>query len=422
MRYCPIVRCGYTELKKCYGVGGEVMPYNNSDVELFEYNDKVANEKIMSVIRYMNIIIPVLFLGVALGTFKGSYANCFFTSIVLIAITFIEKFLCENEKLYKVAKWFGLISLHCIICFTGVEFGISIFLLYCAVPVISCFYFDRNFTLKIIVICYLIMIFTLFKEAVGTFAEPEEWFATTGSTYSFEYFIFAIITTGVSETVHNIINKLNEQNESIQKMQTRVVMGFADLVESRDKNTGQHVRRTSEYVSLIIEKLRENGYYKDELTEKNAKMIIATSPLHDVGKISIPDSILCKPGKLTDKEYNIIKTHTLRGAEIIEHDLNVDGNDAFYTTARNMALYHHERWDGTGYPCRIKGESIPLCARIMSAADVLDALLSKRAYKSEFSFDKAFEIIEKGSGTQFEPCIVEAVMQLRPQIEEMSRS
>jgi HD-GYP domain-containing protein (c-di-GMP phosphodiesterase class II) len=396
---------------------------SSANNELFEYNDKIASEKIYGVLGYLNIIIPFLFLGVLVKSFDATYKDCFILSCILAFLTFIEHILCESEKFYKAAKWFGLIALHIFICSLGSIFHIEVVLLYCIVPIMSCLYFDKEFTLKISGICYLFMIYSLFQQSLNVTGNVKaiDWFLITGSMYTFEYFLMAIVLTVVSDTVNNIVNRINSQNESIRQMQMRVVMGFADLVESRDKNTGQHIKRTSEYVSLIIEQLKKNGKHTDELNDKQVKMIIETAPLHDVGKIAIPDSVLCKPGKLTDKEYNIIKTHTLRGAEIIENDLNLDDDDEFYTMARNMALYHHERWDGTGYPCRIKGESIPLCARIMAAADVLDALLSKRSYKEEFSLDKAFDIIKNGSGTQFEPCIVEAVMQLRPQIEELNK-
>lgn len=391
--------------------------------EIFEYNDRVVNEKIQGILLWLNIIIPILFAGKYLEMFNVRYLDCIAVSVFVIVTSGIGNVLCKTNNMYKVSKWYGLIALQLEICFISGRFGIDIYMLYCIVPVISCFYFDRNFTLKIACVSYIIMICDFIisshfwvKESGGF-----EWLVLTTSTYTFEYVLFIVVTTGISDAANNIIVILNKRKDKLSQMQKQLVMGFADLVESRDKNTGQHIKRTSEYVKIIIEQLRKNGKHNEELTDKKVKMIIEAAPLHDVGKIAVPDAILCKPARLTDLEYNIIKTHTLRGAEIIERDLNISDNHGYYTVARNMALYHHEKWDGTGYPCGIKGEQIPLCARIMAAADVLDALLSSRPYKKSFSIDEALEIMEKGRGSHFEPCIVDAVFQLRDKIIEMNK-
>jgi HD-GYP domain-containing protein (c-di-GMP phosphodiesterase class II) len=159
-----------------------------------------------------------------------------------------------------------------------------------------------------------------------------------------------------------------------------------------------------------MKQLKKNGKHLDVLTDSYIEDVVNSAPLHDIGKIKIPDSILNKPGKLTDEEYEIMKTHTTAGKKILEKAIDTMEGDNYLKEARNMAAYHHERWDGKGYPEGLHGEVIPLSARIMAIADVFDALTSPRIYKPAFPLAKALDIITDGSGTQFDPKCVEAFM------------
>ena len=159
----------------------------------------------------------------------------------------------------------------------------------------------------------------------------------------------------------------------------------------------------------------------EKLTEKFASDAIRSAPLHDVGKINIPDEVLNKPGKLTDEEYEIMKTHTTAGKRIMEHAISTVEGDNYLKEARNMAAYHHERWDGKGYPEGLHGEVIPLSARIMAVADVFDALTSPRVYKPAFSLEKALSIMEEGSGTQFDPKCIEVFMDALDEVKIVLR-
>ena len=210
------------------------------------------------------------------------------------------------------------------------------------------------------------------------------------------------------------IRKLYDETE---KMQDGLIITMADLVENRDSDTGAHIQKTAAYVKIIVEGLKEKGYYAEKITPKFMSDVVRSAPLHDVGKINIPDSVLNKPGKLTDEEYEIMKTHTTAGKNIMEKAISTVEGENYLKEARNMAAYHHERWDGKGYPEGLHGEVIPLSARIMAVADVFDALTSPRVYKKAFSVEKAVSIIEEGSGTQFDPKCVEVFLENLPKAE-----
>ncbi|MBO4337324.1 MAG: HD domain-containing protein [Lachnospiraceae bacterium] len=217
------------------------------------------------------------------------------------------------------------------------------------------------------------------------------------------------------------LRSIRRLSDSTAKMQDGLIITMADLVESRDSDTGAHVQKTAAYVKIIVESLKKKGYYAEKITPKFMSDVVRSAPLHDVGKINIPDEVLNKPGKLTDEEYEIMKTHTTAGKKIMENAISSVEGDSYLKEARNMAAYHHERWDGKGYPEKIHGEVIPLSARIMAVADVFDALTSPRVYKPAFPLEKALAIINEGKGTQFDPKCVEAFMESIDEVKEVMK-
>ena len=199
---------------------------------------------------------------------------------------------------------------------------------------------------------------------------------------------------------------------------------MADLVESRDKSTGTHIKNTSAYVEIICDELIKEGLYPDIVNEEYKNNVVASAPMHDIGKIKISDTILNKPGKFTDEEYKIMKTHAEEGAKIISTVKKTVESDAlkedYLGEAENMAHYHHEKWNGEGYPCGLKGEAIPLSARIMAVADVFDALVAERVYKPGMSFESAISIIKESSGRHFDPVIVQAFLNAEDKIRAVT--
>ena len=207
------------------------------------------------------------------------------------------------------------------------------------------------------------------------------------------------------------IRRLEKAAERIQNMQDEIIINFAEMVEARDTSTGNHIKKTAFYVEAIAKELYKEGKFKDILDEAYIAKLKRSAPLHDIGKIAVSHLILNKPGKLTDDEFAIMKSHTTEGWHIlekIEENASDSMDDGYLKEATEMAHYHHEKWDGTGYPTGIKGAGIPLSARIMAVADVFDALVAERVYKKPFTYEKAMQIITEGAGKHFDPTVVEA--------------
>ena len=214
-----------------------------------------------------------------------------------------------------------------------------------------------------------------------------------------------------------LAGKLILQARKTEKMQQHTIEGMATLIEGRDGSTGAHVRNTGVYARMIAEEMYHRHMYPKEITGEFVEMMGIMAPLHDVGKIEISDTILNKPGKFTPEEYEIMKTHAALGGQIIGRIMEGSVEPEMLQMAKDIATHHHERWDGTGYPDGLKGKEIPLCARIMAAADVFDALSSKRVYKPEMDIDQVFHEMVINENKQFQKEIVEVVLSLRPQLE-----
>ena len=218
----------------------------------------------------------------------------------------------------------------------------------------------------------------------------------------------------------NLEKDVTEKTYRLQQIMNQFLMGIAEMVQNRDNNTGEHIKRTSMVVKFLTDEMKKDPSLK--LPDSFYENIVKAAPMHDIGKIAVDDAILRKPTKFTAEEYEVMKTHAQKGAEIIHNIFkNIDEPD-FAWISENVANYHHERFDGSGYPLGLKGEKIPLEARIMAIADVYDALVSIRCYKPAYSYEKAFNIIEDGMGTQFDPNLNKYFIACRPLIEEYYKS
>lgn len=203
-------------------------------------------------------------------------------------------------------------------------------------------------------------------------------------------------------------NKRNYFSRKYNSMQSQIITTMADIIENRDESTGGHIRRTAKYVEILAKELQRQGKYPDLLTNQYISDMVMAAPLHDIGKIHIPDAVLNKPGRLTDEEFSLMKTHTTVGKELLEKTKGDIGEISYLNMAIEMATYHHEWENGKGYPYGASGGDIPLCAKILAVADVFDALTAKRVYKDPMPFSKACSIIREERGTHFDEDVVDA--------------
>lgn len=207
--------------------------------------------------------------------------------------------------------------------------------------------------------------------------------------------------------------------EKISSMQEHMISGLASVIESRDLETGKHITRTRAYVKILAEDAIKDGVYQDIINEHFISLMYTLSPLHDLGKIVIPDNILRKPGKLTEEEYEIMKNHAKAGGEVVKQVLDGVTDEEYLKFASDIAVSHHEWWDGSGYPNGTKGEKIALSARIMAIADVYDALVSERCYKKPIPHEEAVKIIESESGTHFDPKLVDVFLHHQDEFKDV---
>ena len=222
----------------------------------------------------------------------------------------------------------------------------------------------------------------------------------------------------IDELIRERTEQLRERTERLSRLQNSIVGTLADIVESRDLNTGGHIERTTVYMKLLLDAMIERGVYAEEISDWNLDLVISSSRLHDLGKISISNNILNKPSSLTRDEYKAIKTHSSEGERIIDQMVDRTGEAEFLHNAKLYAAYHHERWDGSGYPYGLKGTNIPLQGRLMAIVDVYDALTSERPYKRAISSEESVEIIMGGAGKHFDPLIANAFYEMKDQFKE----
>ena len=202
-----------------------------------------------------------------------------------------------------------------------------------------------------------------------------------------------------------------ERTRAVADMQDATVLAMASLAESRDPGVGKHIRRTQHYVAALARELRFHAGYTAELTDENINCLYKAAPLHDIGKVAVPDAILLKPGKLTHEEFELMKKHTVYGRDAIaDVEKTLGYSNQFTRYAGEIAYSHHEKWDGSGYPQGLAGQAIPLSARLMAVADVYDALISPRSYRPAFTHETAVELIRQGRGEHFDPDVVDAML------------
>ncbi|MDK9721612.1 MAG: two-component system response regulator [Rhodospirillales bacterium] len=217
--------------------------------------------------------------------------------------------------------------------------------------------------------------------------------------------------------------KVAERTHELSQVRDATIMALASLAETRDNETGNHIRRTQGFVRVLALKLKSHPRFAVHLDDESVELLYKSAPLHDIGKVGIPDAILLKPGPLSPDEFEVMKRHTLIGRDaLLAAESKLDKANSFLALARDIALSHHEKWDGTGYPMGLAGEAIPLSARLMALADVYDALISKRTYKQPFTHEKSIAIIAEGKGRHFDPDATGAFLAIADDIKSIART
>ena len=436
-----------------------------TDDSFFTENIVNINKRIY-IILFWTLIVPVSFVAltqVGVWYVPTPYAAMIF--IYSLAMAFICMVLNKtgNKNLQSVTMYLGLIGISGFVFLLGMKGVIVLTISWAFAPFISCLYYNRRLTRITTIINFVLTILaywlrssavTLVLSGVKT---ASRWFIENVSGVIVEFIFVFLVTDFLSKRTYqtfrrlmsinadkdgaykrlnektleqfNTNKELQEKNEYIEKLneelntrnkglsenQHKIVEFVVSSFGSFDLFGVTHNYHTGKYVQEISKKLRENGYYADELTDRKIETYMLTALLHDAGKIRIPQNIVNKFGKYTKEEYEIMKTHPMEGRKILEEMPNID-DGSFNIIAKEMALYHHERWDGSGYPYGVSGEAIPLCARILGAADVLDALISPRLYKEPVSIDEAMKFFAEEKGKSFEPCIADAVIALKNEI------
>lgn len=392
-------------------------------------NEKKANRIAAKVMFITWIMYTIIYLMNVVGIFiidsQVMLLAYVLGSVALLIPSLLVKCIDYNAKYFKYFN---------VICATLFIFVISITLTYHVVVVyvypiaLASLYFSRRMN---IIATLLSVIVTVVGQLVSFYWNPLQDlnFPTLRENVIFGIVprtIMLIATSAIftmlAERTATLLRKLSGAVKEISTYQHEMITGFATLMEKRDDDTGEHIRRTSKYVELVAREMAARGYYKEILTEEYINNLLLAAPMHDIGKISIPDSILQKPGKLTEEEYAIMQLHAPNGGKIIKETFGHIQNVEYHDMAYDVANYHHEKWNGEGYPEGLKEMEIPLSARIMAIADVFDALSEDRCYRSAMAFDECFAIIAEGRGSSFEPLIVDVFLDIKDKVIEVHES
>lgn len=391
-------------------------------------NEEDANIKVAKVMRLSVIVFVLVFVLNLFGVFKIEkpiMASAFITGSLLLIVPTVLNYFCNKEN--PVLKYI-YVTIACLFIFLLITLmTFHVVVLYCYPIVLAGYYFSERTTLVAIAET---LVFTVLGQIAGFYFNfrPDRNFMTVFRLIYFSILprflllgSLAVLIRVLTLRTHELLQMQEEDDEKIFKLNNDMISGFATLVENRDENTGGHIKRTSRYVELLAHELKNVENFKNQINDDFIENLTKSAPMHDIGKIAIPDSILQKPGRLSPEEYEVMKTHAFKGGQIIRETFGNTGDEDYRIMAFNVARHHHEKWNGNGYPDKLYENDIPLEARIMAVADVFDALSQKRCYRDALPLDDCFKLIEEGSGRDFDPEIVKVFLNLRPQIEQIIR-
>ena len=359
------------------------------------------NRRVLLITSVLSAVMGIIFLAYALVTHTGMWPPYLILLIGSLMIYLINRLTAKSESV-TLAVFLCYAQMLLVSLYAGI---LSAQPSNAAVPATSIIVFIAIMPLSID--DRLLRTFCIMISEAAVYLLASWWIKYPAAPNAFYLDMMNMITfcvIGMILYAVICIRNIREiyQGVRIERIQRETITSLATMVEERDEETGGHIQRTENYVEALIAAMKQDEAYA-HISEKYYSNILLAAPMHDIGKIKIPDAILNKPGKLAADEYEIMKKHAEYGAEIIQKTMRDVEEEDYYDVACNIAKYHHERYDGGGYPSGLKGEDIPLEARIMALADVYDALISRRVYKAAFSKEESCRIIEENIGTQFDP-------------------
>jgi response regulator RpfG family c-di-GMP phosphodiesterase len=417
----------------------------NDDAYFLE-NVVDVNKKVKNIF-IGTIFVPITFIVLTIaGLWIVPHSYSLSILLYSLSITAIYILLIKKNVNPLLLMYLGVIFSSMFVFLLSMDGIILISISYSFPPFVACLYYNKRLTRTTTVVCFLLAILSYWMRSFsvdlvthGLFTSLQ-WFTRYVVGLVIEYTFLFVLTTYMSARIHNTLEKLiqsmaatddaysklkertveiekvnaelQETNERLDETQFKIIQFVAQCLGSHDLFTGRHVIHTQKYVEVICNELVRMGYYTEELTKKNIQLFVNAAFLHDIGKIHVPEGILNKIGKFTEEEFAMMKCHPEEGKKLLEFLPQIE-DGRFNEIAKEMTYCHHEKWDGTGYPRGLVGENIPLCARIMAAADVLDALISQRLYKEPMTIDETMDVFEKSKGMHFEPCIADAVINSR---------
>ena len=408
--------------------------------EIFFTENIINVNKIVEKIIFSTGILPVCFyIFTVLGLWHISTSYCLFIFCFSAVASGIVYFLNRNQKTQVLSMIVSLLFCTMYVCVLGESGIINITIVFGIVPFISCLYYNMRLT-QIITITNLVLIlvtnylrsFTIIDNYLFTIENfsRHRWYLSHAIGVSLEFIFVFLVSFSISrrskkslQTMMDLMlerdkanKELKEKNANLIQTQMDIIKFVAEVLGSHDLFTGRHVIHTQKYVGIIARQLRQNGYYIDVLTDEVIQLYETAAFLHDIGKIHIPEGVLNKPGRFTDQERELMKVHPAEGNKLLDF-LPPIKNGQLNSIAKDMTFYHHEKWDGKGYPDGLSGTDIPLCARIMAVADVFDAVSENRRYRASMPIDQCSDIIRQGAGQDFDSLPAKVFLDIRPQVE-----
>ena len=396
----------------------------------FEENIRSVNRVVEILLLHCAGVPLVFYILTSCGIWRVPYSYSILVFAYSIFSYFVVHWFNKFPGTRRLSMYLGIITTALFVELLAVKNIIQVNITYAAVPFLSCLYFNKKITITSTITSFALMVFALFIRSRTVLAvmaadvqihTAQTWFISALAGYGTEFLFIFLIAFTMAKRSHKAIELLHVQNDNLKNTQDMIIGFVASCLGSHDLFTGRHVQHTKHYVKIISTKLRDLGYYTDVLTDETIHLYETAAFLHDIGKIHIPEGVLNKIGKFTEEDFKVMKTHPVEGKRLLEQ-LPKIGDGRFNQIAIDMAFTHHEKWDGSGYPRGLKGTEIPLSGRIMAAADVMDALISKRLYKEPFTINEAIDIFNESISKQFEPCIVEATKACQKEIEELART